>query len=1293
MALGVNGEETNNDPVGPSQKAQAIDDMVARDDENEEEEEEDDEEDDEPRLKYASLTKSQGPVYRNGDATSAFLVAGDKMIIGTHNGNIHVLLLPSFQSLRSYRPHSASITGVSISPFPPPLPAVKSDVLNRASVEPRSLSARTPTLQDSTLPSVKNPRQLLVPATPSNSIHIATSSIDGNVCISSLIDSKDVLLRNFGRPVQAVAISPEYKNDRSYISGGLAGNLVLSTGGRPGTSSTSNITGGAAATASGWLGTIGLGTNNGNDTVLHSGEGSISAIKWSLSGKYIVWVNEQGIKIMRSNLHLENSEIDFAWKRINHIDRPSLPGWEEMAGLWKARLDWIDEDGLEADDEEIPVFETPEVKNGVAASIASADAQSVRQAAENKRIEKLIVGWGGTIWIINVQPGGTSIGKNGGERKIGLVEVVTILRTDCIISGVSLYTPKLLLVLAYLTPEDDRKTRESSSQPDTPRRGVYRRQNALQPEMRLIDIATKEEVCVADTLSVSRFESLSATDYHLGVLPLVKSSTKVVTPRGALEVIGGIGGGLWDVTRDATMYPTRLFSSAASVRSSGSNSDLQSGKSTTGLTADLNVATFRGQGAHPDIMTRGMKIFIQSPYDCVLATKPTIADHLSWLEVHEKYEEAWNLIDVHPEAVTFLPEKNTDSSPGTPAKVQVSLVDFFADDSSQNTSSQTRNFNSQAEKEKRRLGEKWLQQLVKNRDWTRAGQIAGQILGTSSGWEHWVWVFAEANKFHEITPYIPTVQLQPPLPSLVYEVILGHYISHDRPRLHEVLERWSPELFDVHTIIARIEGKLKVGDVREDTVEDGVMGRDWQILMKCLAQLYLADGRAKDALRCYIKSQDAEAAMTLIGDYRLVEAISDDLPGLILLRISKEQQKTAPLAELEEASIEPIRLLVDEAHHGTVRPDVVISQLENRPGMLPYLFFYLRALWNGDTYTAPTSPSPEHPSPKSVNLAATEGKSLVNDHADLAVSLFAEYDRALFFTFLKSSQSYTLEKASTICDSRQYIPELVYLLAKEGRTQQALSIIIDKIADVSQAIAFAKEQDDPDLWDDLLDYSMNKPSFIRGLLEEVGTSINPITLVRRIPEGLEIEGLRQGLSRMIREYELQDSISEGVARVLRGEVTMGMETLRTGQKRGVKFDIVHQARPASRHSNKNHIHPKERPKVIKAGHCAGCGDAFFEDGKTSYLTIILPTSSSDLRMLTAIAAVTEKQTLVGYPCAHIFHLSCLLTYTTENNDLPDEEGETPSTRDSSIGPKIRHASKLKGKIGGCPVNVHKEDKA
>ncbi|KAI7097656.1 hypothetical protein KC316_g21225, partial [Hortaea werneckii] len=76
---------------------------------------EEEEEDDEPKMKYTLLTGSLSGIYRNGDSTSAFTVAGDKMVVGTHSGNTHVLGLPGLQLIRSYRAHSATITSVSIS--------------------------------------------------------------------------------------------------------------------------------------------------------------------------------------------------------------------------------------------------------------------------------------------------------------------------------------------------------------------------------------------------------------------------------------------------------------------------------------------------------------------------------------------------------------------------------------------------------------------------------------------------------------------------------------------------------------------------------------------------------------------------------------------------------------------------------------------------------------------------------------------------------------------------------------------------------------------------------------------------------------------------------------------------------------------------------------------------------------------------------------------------------------------------------------------------------------------------
>ena len=242
------------------------------------------------------------------------------------------------------------------------------------------------------------------------------------MCVASLTDPKDVILRDFGRPVQSVSLSPDYKNERSYLSGGLAGSLVLTVGGRTGTSSTSNTTG-AVAQASGWLGSIGLGSNTGKDTVLHSGEGAVRTIKWSLSGKFVVWVNEKGIKIMRSNLHLESAEVDFTWKRMSHIDHPSYPGWEDMAGVWKAHIEWIDEAGLESEDD---YGENSRGFMDKSASGVPPARQPPKTRLQSFRTEKVVVGWGDTLWIIDVHPGGPGVGRDAGERKIGRVEVVNM---------------------------------------------------------------------------------------------------------------------------------------------------------------------------------------------------------------------------------------------------------------------------------------------------------------------------------------------------------------------------------------------------------------------------------------------------------------------------------------------------------------------------------------------------------------------------------------------------------------------------------------------------------------------------------------------------------------------------------------------------------------------------------------------------------------------------------------------------------------------------------------------------
>ena len=83
-------EETKSPPQTPKKKDKT-EDTSAR--EASGEDETDDDEDEEPRLKYVSLTKSQRSLYRNGDAVSAFLVGGDKMVSLILELNVPVLTL------------------------------------------------------------------------------------------------------------------------------------------------------------------------------------------------------------------------------------------------------------------------------------------------------------------------------------------------------------------------------------------------------------------------------------------------------------------------------------------------------------------------------------------------------------------------------------------------------------------------------------------------------------------------------------------------------------------------------------------------------------------------------------------------------------------------------------------------------------------------------------------------------------------------------------------------------------------------------------------------------------------------------------------------------------------------------------------------------------------------------------------------------------------------------------------------------------------------------------------------
>ena len=238
----------------------------------------------------------------------------------------------------------------------------------------------------------------------------------------------------------------------------------------------------------------------------------------------------------------------------------------------------------------------------------------------------------------------------------------------------------------------------------------------------------------------------------------------------------------------------------------------------------------------------------------------------------------------------------------------------------------------------------------------------------------------------------------------------------------------------------------------------------------------------------------------------------------------------------------------------------VVQQLQDRPY---YLYLYLNALFQNDPHL--TSPYADTQVCSAPSLACGPHIELGN----LQVKLYAEYAPRKLIDFLRASSYYSLEEVSdghtfrqhtfpdrylcqayNVCNERDLVLEMVFLLGRMGNNKKALYLIIERLGDVNRAIDFAKEQHDDDLWEDLLRYSETRPAFIRGLLENVGAEIDPIRLIRRIKNGLEIPGLKGALIKILHDFTLQVSLLEGCQTIMNGDCADFVQKLHRNQSSG-----------------------------------------------------------------------------------------------------------------------------------------------
>ena len=82
----------------------------------------------------------------------------------------------------------------------------------------------------------------------------------------------------------------------------------------------------------------------------------------------------------------------------------------------------------------------------------------------------------------------------------------------------------------------------------------------------------------------------------------------------------------------------------------------------------------------------------------------------------------------------------------------------------------------------------------------------------------------------------------------------------------------------------------------------------------------------------------------------------------------------------------------------------------------------------------------------------------------------------------------------------------------------------------------------------------NPTDYIIALLNNIGTHVDPVELIDRIPNGLKIKGLRDALVKILQDYRVQLSLLEGSKTIMSGDCLNLMDKQIRVVKQGIQVD-------------------------------------------------------------------------------------------------------------------------------------------
>ncbi|SGZ47117.1 CIC11C00000000311 [Sungouiella intermedia] len=388
----------------------------------------------------------------------------------------------------------------------------------------------------------------------------------------------------------------------------------------------------------------------------------------------------------------------------------------------------------------------------------------------------------------------------------------------------------------------------------------------------------------------------------------------------------------------------------------------------------------------------------------------------------------------------------------------------------------------------------------------------------SSQWNMWSTIFMKTGHVEELTLVIPT-DPRWNLPKSTYSAILKYWLRKDQSeRIYELLNAWELELYDLQEVTSTIE------EILEKQPNNDRLRRQ-------LCKLYERSFEPSKAVSHLEKLKDPNIISFLASNHILL-AFMADLPKFVMLRFpNRHDFERLPIAEIQK-KLEDITKVLVESRHEISPKSILKLMFENSLDIVNY--FYLEELLEID-------------------------ELLVKGFEDDIIRLYSQYNRPKLLPFLTSNHNYQISKAIEICELNALVDELVFLLSQVGENKKALTLILEELEDPQRAIAFAKRQNDQEIWSLVLEHSFSRPLFIKALIESADEKssafYNPITILQKMDSDLKIEGLKDSVTVVTRDNDMNVIVNQIIFNIVSKRSQRMSRKVYSDQLRGVEVNV------------------------------------------------------------------------------------------------------------------------------------------